>query len=245
MAELNVTETQVRKQRGPFAEVMHRLSKSPLAMFGLGFILLLVFCAVFANWLAPYPFAKQNLLHMFELPSAQYWLGTDEFGRDILSRLIFGARVSLQVGFIAVGISLVVGGLLGAFAGFYGGTLDNVIMRVMDVLLAIPQTLLAIAIAAALGPGLYNLMIAVGISAVPNYARIVRGSVLSIRGASSCATSFPTAWPRSSSSPRWASPRRSSTRPGCRSSGWASSRPIPNGAPCSPAGVSTSATSRI
>ena len=104
MAELNVTETQVRKQRGPFAEVMHRLSKSPLAMFGLGFILLLVFCAVFANWLAPYPFAKQNLLHMFELPSAQYWLGTDEFGRDILSRLIFGARVSLQVGFIAVGI---------------------------------------------------------------------------------------------------------------------------------------------
>ena len=115
MAELNVTETQVRKQRGPFAEVMHRLSKSPLAMFGLGFILLLVFCAVFANWLAPYPFAKQNLLHMFELPSAQYWLGTDEFGRDILSRLIFGARVSLQVGFIAVGISLVVGGLLGAF----------------------------------------------------------------------------------------------------------------------------------
>ena len=182
MAELNVTETQVRKQRGPFAEVMHRLSKSPLAMFGLGFILLLVFCAVFANWLAPYPFAKQNLLHMFDLPSAQYWLGTDEFGRDILSRLIFGARVSLQVGFIAVGISLVVGGLLGAFAGFYGGTLDNVIMRVMDVLLAIPQTLLAIAIAAALGPGLYNLMIAVGISAVPNYARIVRGSVLSIRG---------------------------------------------------------------
>ena len=90
--------------------------------------------------------------------------------------------MSLQVGFIAVGISLVIGGLLGAFAGFYGGTLDNVIMRVMDVLLAVPQTLLAIAIAAALGPGLFNMMIAVGISAVPNYARIVRGSVLSIRG---------------------------------------------------------------
>jgi peptide/nickel transport system permease protein len=119
---------------------------------------------------------------MFELPSSKYLLGTDEFGRDILSRLIFGARVSLQVGFIAVGISLVVGGLLGAFAGFYGGWLDNLIMRVMDVLLSVPQTLLAIAIAAALGPGLYNLMIAVGISAVPNYARIVRGSVLSIRG---------------------------------------------------------------
>ena len=175
-------QNEYRKQRGPFAEVMHRLGRSPLAMFGLAFIMLLVFCAVFANWLAPYPFAKQNLLHMFELPSSKYLLGTDEFGRDILSRLIYGARVSLQVGFIAVGISLVVGGLLGAFAGFYGGWLDNLIMRVMDVLLAVPQTLLAIAIAAALGPGLYNLMIAVGISAVPNYARIVRGSVLSIRG---------------------------------------------------------------
>jgi peptide/nickel transport system permease protein len=181
VADLKNSEP-VRKQRGPFAEVMHRLSRSPLAMFGLAFIMLLVFCAIFAEWLAPYPFAKQNLLHMFELPSSKYLLGTDEFGRDILSRLIFGARVSLQVGFIAVGISLVVGGLLGAFAGFYGGWLDNLIMRVMDVLLSVPQTLLAIAIAAALGPGLYNLMIAVGISAVPNYARIVRGSVLSIRG---------------------------------------------------------------
>ena len=117
MADLKNSEP-VRKQRGPFAEVMHRLSRSPLAMFGLAFIMLLVFCAIFAEWLAPYPFAKQNLLHMFELPSSKYLLGTDEFGRDILSRLIFGARVSLQVGFIAVGISLVVGGLLRAFAAF-------------------------------------------------------------------------------------------------------------------------------
>ncbi|MBQ4419631.1 MAG: ABC transporter permease, partial [Synergistaceae bacterium] len=124
---------------------------------------------------------KQDLMHMFETPSAEHWLGTDEFGRDILSRLIFGARVSLQVGFIAVGIALVVGGMLGAISGYYSGWLDNSIMRVMDVLLSIPQTLLAIAIVAALGPSLMNLMIAVGISAVPTYARIVRGSVLSIR----------------------------------------------------------------
>ncbi|MST54906.1 ABC transporter permease [Pyramidobacter sp. SM-530-WT-4B] len=177
-----VIDAPVKKQRRGIAEVLHRLSKSPLAMFGLGFIILLVICAIFANQLAPFPFSKQDLMHTFDLPSAKHLLGTDEFGRDILSRLIFGARVSLQVGFIAVGISLVIGGLLGAFAGFYGGTLDNVIMRVMDVLLAVPQTLLAIAIAAALGPGLFNMMIAVGISAVPNYARIVRGSVLSIRG---------------------------------------------------------------
>ncbi|MBR1601905.1 MAG: ABC transporter permease [Synergistaceae bacterium] len=178
----NVTPELVkRKRRGAFAEVLFRLSKSPLAMFGLAIILLLIFCALFAEAISPYSPIKQDLMHMFETPSAEHWLGTDEFGRDILSRLIYGARVSLQVGFIAVGIALVVGGMLGAVSGYYSGWLDNSIMRVMDVLLSIPQTLLAIAIVAALGPSLMNLMIAVGISAVPTYARIVRGSVLSIR----------------------------------------------------------------
>jgi len=170
-----------RKKRGAVMEVLFRLKKSPLAMFGLTFIIFLAFVAIFADVLAPHPYRSQNLNHTFETPSKQFPLGTDEFGRDILSRLIYGARVSLQVGFIAVGIALLVGGMLGAAAGYYGGRVDNAIMRVMDVLLAIPQTLLAIAIAAALGPGLFNLMIAVGISAVPNYARIVRGAVLSIR----------------------------------------------------------------
>ena len=162
-------------------DVMLRLSKSPLAMFGLAIIFVLVFCAIFAEIISPYSPIKQDLMHMFETPSAQHWLGTDEFGRDILSRLIYGARVSLQVGFIAVGIALITGGMLGAISGYYSGRLDICIMRVMDVLLSIPQTLLAIAIVAALGPSLMNLMIAVGISAVPTYARIVRGSVLSIR----------------------------------------------------------------
>lgn len=178
----NITpELTKRKHRGAFMEVMFRLSKSPLAMFGLAIILLLIFCALFAEVIAPYSPIKQDLMHMFETPSAEHWLGTDEFGRDILSRLIYGARVSLQVGFIAVGIALITGGMLGAISGYYSGWLDNGIMRVMDVLLSIPQTLLAIAIVAALGPSLMNLMIAVGISAVPTYARIVRGSVLSIR----------------------------------------------------------------
>ena len=176
-----VPELTKRVHRGPLAEVLFRLSKSPLAMFGLAIILLLVFCAIFAEVISPYNPTAQDLAHMFETPSSAHWLGTDEFGRDILSRLIYGARVSLQVGFVAVGIALVVGGFLGAVSGYYGGRLDNAIMRVMDVLLSIPQTLLAIAIVAALGPSLMNLMIAVGISAVPTYARIVRGSVLSIR----------------------------------------------------------------
>ena len=170
-----------RKRRGNLAEVLFRLRKSPLAMFGLIFIVFLAFVAIFADVLAPYPYQKQNLMHSYETPSRQFWLGTDEFGRDILSRLIYGARISLQVGFIAVGIALVIGGMLGAVAGYYGGWIDNGIMRLMDVLLSVPQTLLAIALAASLGPGLFNLMIAVGIAAVPNYARIVRGSVLSIR----------------------------------------------------------------
>ena len=176
-----VPELTKRVHRGPIAEVLFRLSKSPLAMFGLAIILLLVFCAIFAEMISPYDPTAQDLAHMFETPSSAHWLGTDEFGRDILSRLIYGARVSLQVGFVAVGIALVLGGFLGAVSGYYGGRLDNAIMRVMDVLLSIPQTLLAIAIVAALGPSLMNLMIAVGISAVPTYARIVRGSVLSIR----------------------------------------------------------------
>ena len=181
MSDKEFTPELVRKRRSPFMDVMLRLSKSPLAMFGLAIIFVLVFCAIFAEIISPYSPIKQDLMHMFETPSAQHWLGTDEFDRDILSRLIYGARVSLQVGFIAVGIALITGGMLGAISGYYSGRLDNCIMRVMDVLLSIPQTLLAIAIVAALGPSLMNLMIAVGISAVPTYARIVRGSVLSIR----------------------------------------------------------------
>lgn len=181
MTDEKIIPELVRKRRSPFMDVLVRLSRSPLAMFGLAIICVLVFCAVFAEVISPYSPIKQDLMHMFETPSAAHWLGTDEFGRDILSRLIYGARVSLQVGFIAVGIALVTGGMLGAISGYYSGRLDNCIMRVMDVLLSIPQTLLAIAIVAALGPSLMNLMIAVGISAVPTYARIVRGSVLSIR----------------------------------------------------------------
>lgn len=113
-------------------------------------------------------------------PSAEHWMGTDELGRDIFSRVIYGARISMQVGVIAVGIALTVGTLLGMLAGFLGGVVDTLIMRTMDVMLAFPGILLAIAIVAVLGPDLYNTMIAVGIAAIPVYARTARGSTLSV-----------------------------------------------------------------
>ncbi|MDR3043373.1 MAG: ABC transporter permease [Desulfovibrio sp.] len=159
-----------------------RLRRNRLAILGLLIMGALILIAIFAPWLAPYDFATQDLISAFETPSWEHPLGTDDFGRDILSRIIYGARVSLQVGVLAVFIAMVSGGTLGAIAGYYGGRIDGVIMRVMDVLLSIPQILLAIAIAAALGPGLLNLTIAVGIAALPTFARVVRGAVLSIVG---------------------------------------------------------------
>lgn len=171
-----------KKSKGQFSMVMKSLKRNKMAMLGLIILIVLVLVAVFADFIAPFRYDKQDLQNAFQHPSSEHIFGTDEFGRDILSRVIYGARISLKVGFVSVGIALVIGGLLGAVAGFYGGRLDNVIMRVMDVLLAIPQTLLAIAIVASLGSGLMNLMIAVGISSIPNYARIVRASVMTIRG---------------------------------------------------------------
>ena len=170
------------KSRSQVVTVLKSLSRNKMAILGLVILILLTLMAIFAPYIAPYDYAQQDLAHQFQAPSAEHWFGTDEFGRDVFSRIVYGTRVSLLVGFVSVGIALLVGGSLGAIAGFYGKRVDNVIMRVMDVLLAIPQTLLAIAVAAALGSGLFNLMIAVGISSVPTYARIVRASVMTIRG---------------------------------------------------------------
>lgn len=170
-----------RKKTSKLSEVWKRLKKSKLALVGLAIIVILIFMAIFANIIAPYPYAKQNLAASLQFPSAKHIFGTDEFGRDIFSRIIYGSRISLEVGFIAVSISVVIGGMIGAAAGYYGNKIDNILMRFMDVLLSIPQILLAISIVAALGPGLVNLMIAVGISSIPAYARIVRASVLTVK----------------------------------------------------------------
>lgn len=171
------------KKRSQWAEVWRRLKRNKPAMVGLAILTILILLAVFAGVIADYDTVviKQNLPERLQGPSAKHILGTDEFGRDIFARLIHGARVSLRVGIIAVGIAIAIGGTLGAIAGYYGGVLDNVIMRIMDVFLAVPSILLSISIVSALGPDLINLMISIGISSVPSYARIVRASVLSIR----------------------------------------------------------------
>jgi peptide/nickel transport system permease protein len=168
-------------KHGPWHDMWRRLRKNRMAMFGLTVIVLLVLCAIFADYIAPYHYAEQNLAKKLKYPNSENLLGTDNFGRDILSRMIYGTRISLQVGLISVGLAVLFGGTLGAIAGFYGHRTDNLIMRTMDIFLAIPGMLLAIAIAAALGPALQNMMIAIGIGAVPAYARIVRGSVLPIK----------------------------------------------------------------
>ena len=171
------------KKRSMAVEVWQRLVKNKMAMLGLAILVLLALCAIFADVIADYEtkVVAQNIANRLKGPSAEHWFGTDEFGRDIFARMVHGSRVSLVVGLISVSVSLVAGGTLGAFAGFYGGGVDNVIMRVMDIFLAVPSILLAITIVAALGPNLVNVMLAIGISGTPGFARIVRAAVMSVK----------------------------------------------------------------
>ena len=157
------------------------MRRQPLALVGGGILVLLVLVAVAAPLLAPYDPLEQNLYQRLEAPSWGHPLGTDEFGRDICSRIIYGARISLRIGFICISIALVVGTTLGLLSGYYGGLMDALIMRLVDLMLAFPSILLAIGIVAVMGPGIDNVMLAVSIVLVPQYARLVRASVLSIR----------------------------------------------------------------
>ena len=161
-------------------DAWRRFRRNRLALVGLVIVLALVTSAVFATWLAPYDPAKQTLVEKRARPGGKYVLGADEFGRDILSRVIYGARVALVVGLVSVGIALGLGLVLGSLAGFLGGWVDATIMRGVEVLLAFPYLLLAIAVVSALGPGALNTTIAVGIWGTPPVTRIVRGAVLAL-----------------------------------------------------------------
>lgn len=166
---------------GQVSEVWRRLKRNRAAIAGGVVVTLFVLIALLAPVLAPYPPNEGDLTKRLNPPGREYLLGTDSLGRDQLSRVIYGARISLQIQVVAVAIALVIGTLLGMVGGYYGGKLDNVIMRIMDVLLAFPGIFLAISIIAVLGPGLTNLMLAAGIYSVPQFARIVRGSVISLK----------------------------------------------------------------
>ena len=166
---------------GFWHDAWHRLKKNKSAMFALIILIAMIICAIFADYFAPYPYDLQDYNHTFEFPSKQHLLGTDNFGRDILSRIIYGSRISLLVGFSSIITAIIFGGLLGAISGYYGNKVDNILMRAMDILMAIPGMLLAISLAAALKPGLVNLVIAIAIADIPGYARVVRASVLTIK----------------------------------------------------------------
>lgn len=170
-----------KKRKSQFPDMWKRFKRNRMAVFGLFVLLFLILIAVVAPLVAPYGYDDQSLREALQGPSAKHFLGTDNLGRDIFSRLVYGSRISLFVGLIAVAIGAVVGGIIGSVAAYYGGLTDTVFMRVMDIMMSIPSMILAIAICASLGPGLINTMIAVGFSSVPTYARVVRSAVLTVK----------------------------------------------------------------
>lgn len=171
----------MNKRHGQCYAAWKRLRNNKRAMIGLFILLAIIFGAVFAGVLAPEGYDHQDYAVRLLKPCKEYLLGTDQFGRSILSRILYGGRISLVVGFCAVALSVSVGTIIGSLAGYYGGAIDNISMRIMDVMMAIPNILLAIAVCAALGNGIQNMVFAIAICAVPGHARVVRSAVLSAR----------------------------------------------------------------
>ncbi len=185
VAEFEAREIQLEAPSGLWGEAMYRVVRNPGAILGAFFVSVFVIVALFAPLIAPYGPKEQNLSLLNAGkpvgPSSGHWLGVDLLGRDEFSRIVYGARFSLLIGVVSVAIGLSIGLLLGATAGYLGGLIDSVIMRAMDVMLAIPGLLFAIGIVAMLGAGLTQVMIAVGVVNIPIFARLLRGSVLAQR----------------------------------------------------------------
>jgi len=172
-----------KKKKSRFVEVWRRLIKNKAAVVSLFIILFIILVAIFANVIAPYPYDQQDYLKSFAPPSWDNLLGCDKLGRDLFSRIVYGSRQSLQLGVVAVAISSVIGILIGAIAGYYGGWTDTLIMRALDIYQSIPMFLLCVTLAAVLGPSLRNAIIAIGISMMPGPARLMRASILTVREA--------------------------------------------------------------
>ncbi|MDR1731685.1 MAG: ABC transporter permease [Synergistaceae bacterium] len=169
------------KKQSVFKELWRRYRKNPAAMAGLVFVVILIVCVILGDVIAPYKSAiSQNVRQRLQTPSAAHFFGTDDLGRDEFARVVHGARSSLALGVVTTLIALSVGGVLGSAAGYFMGRIDDVIMRLMDVLTSIPSLLLSLAVVSALGPGVRNLIAAITISRVPAFVRIVRSAVLTI-----------------------------------------------------------------
>lgn len=179
MGESN--ELQMKKPESVWKPVVESLLSNKGAMFGLAVIVVLVFIAFTGDRIAPYNPNASVMANSFQKPSMEHLFGTDQLGRDIFSRILSGAKVSLSVGVLAVSISMTIGSVLGAISGYFGGKVDAILMRLMDMMLAIPSILLAITFMAALGKGIDKAVIAIGLVSIPEYARIVRSAVLSIK----------------------------------------------------------------
>lgn len=170
------------KKQSQWKEVWRRLKKNRSAMAGLAVIIMICMIALFADVLADYEAQAitQHVSERLQRPSAEHWFGTDEFGRDVFARCVHGSRVSLMMGLLSTVLSFSLGLLLGAIAGYYGGMVDSIIMRIMDMLLCIPSILLALVIVAALGTSIPNLLLAITIGNAPSFARMIRASIITV-----------------------------------------------------------------
>ena len=171
----------LKKKQSRFVEIWRRLKKNKAALISLFVILLIMIVAVFADFIAPYAYDEVDFAKTFAPASRENLLGTDRLGRDVLSRLIYGAGQSLQLGFVAVAIASVIGITIGAISGFYGGWVDTILMRLLDIYQSIPMFLLCVTLAAMMGPSLQNAILAIGISMMPGPARLMRASILTVR----------------------------------------------------------------
>jgi peptide/nickel transport system permease protein len=169
-----------RKRISPNRLVWIRFKKSKTAVFGLIMISLLILVAIFADFIAPYDYAEQDFKNRFLYPSLEHPMGTDDFGRDLFSRVIYGSRISLVVALISVTLSLTIGGLLGSTAAFIGGGYESFVMRIMDAIMAIPSLLYAISISSVLGPGIFPTAISISFGTIPIFARVSRASVITV-----------------------------------------------------------------
>ena len=182
MNETTTTKSKYKK-RSPAAEIFQRLCKNTGAIIGGVIVLIMITLALLSDVIYDYEtdIVAQNMEERFIRPCWEHPFGTDNFGRDMLARIIYGARTSLPVGFVAVLVALVIGMILGAFAGYFGGVVENIIMRFMDIFAAVPFILMSIALVSVMGASTFSLMIAVGVASVPNFTRITRAAVLTVR----------------------------------------------------------------